>query len=144
MVFTAGLVSCAVWQTAVLRACAASSTAVVKRLYAWSSLGFLIRFLVPQFLGLCALAFFRTHATAHDAFFGPDGRPVGDPTVTMQAMPLFLGQILPTGVLGLIAAGMPIDTLGLVLMLSMQGAGDTRAVLVVSVVMQWLILLPTI
>ncbi|MEZ4223654.1 MAG: MATE family efflux transporter [Polyangiaceae bacterium] len=46
--------------------------------------------------------------------------------------------------LRLIAAGMPIDTLGLVLMLSMQGAGDTRAVLVVSVVMQWLILLPAV
>lgn len=106
MVFTAGLVSCAVWQTAVMRACSASSTAVVKRLYAWSSIGFLIRFLVPQFLGLCALCFFWNAEGARAAFFTPAGAPALDPNVTLQAMPIFLGQILPAGVLGLIAAGM--------------------------------------
>ncbi|SVC50836.1 uncharacterized protein METZ01_LOCUS303690, partial [marine metagenome] len=57
MIFTAGLVSCAVWQTAVMRACAAESTEVVKKLYMWSSIGFLIRFMVPQFLGICALTY---------------------------------------------------------------------------------------
>ncbi|HMR08559.1 MAG TPA: MATE family efflux transporter [Polyangiaceae bacterium] len=46
--------------------------------------------------------------------------------------------------LRLIALGMPIDTLGLVLMLSMQGAGDTRTVLYVSVGLQWVLLLPAV
>jgi putative MATE family efflux protein len=46
--------------------------------------------------------------------------------------------------LRLIAIGMPFDTLGMVLMFSMQGAGDTRTVLVVSVVLQWVLLLPTV
>ena len=44
MIFTAGIVGCAVWQTAVMRACAAESPAVVKKLYIWSSIGFLVRF----------------------------------------------------------------------------------------------------
>ncbi len=46
--------------------------------------------------------------------------------------------------LRLIAFGMPIDTLGLILMLSMQGAGDTRTVLIVSVGLQWVLLLPAV
>ena len=50
MIFTAGIVSCAVWQTSVMRACAAESVVVVRRMYMWSSIGFLIRFMVPQFL----------------------------------------------------------------------------------------------
>ena len=45
--FFLGLVSCAVWQTAVIRACAAESIHVVKKLYIWSSIGFLVRFLLP-------------------------------------------------------------------------------------------------
>ncbi len=98
MIFTAGIVSCAVWQTAVMRACSASSADVVKKLYAWSSIGFLIRFIVPMFLGICALTYF---STVHGVTEGLD-----DSEATMQAMPMFLGQILPVGVIGLIAAGM--------------------------------------
>ncbi len=37
----AGLVSCAIWQTSVMRACAAESTKAVKKLYTWSAIGFL-------------------------------------------------------------------------------------------------------
>ena len=46
--------------------------------------------------------------------------------------------------LRIIAVGMPIDTVGLVLMHSLQGAGDTRTVLVVSFVLQWVLLLPAV
>ena len=38
--------------------------------------------------------------------FFEDGKPVSDATTTMQAMPIFLSQILPTGLIGLIGAGM--------------------------------------
>lgn len=106
MIFTAGLVSCAVWQTAVMRACAAESTAVVRRLYMWSSIGFLIRFMVPQFLGVCALAYFWHSDIGRPLFFTPEGKVVDMPEETLRAMPLFLSQILPAGVIGLIAAGM--------------------------------------
>lgn len=106
MIFTAGLVSCAVWQTAVMRACAAESTQVVKRLYIWSSLGFMIRFLLPQFLGICALAWFWNDEAGRAFFFTAEGETSADPVRTMQAMPIFLAQVLPTGIIGLIGAGM--------------------------------------
>lgn len=105
MVFTAGLVSCAIWPTAVMRASSAESPAVVRKLYRWSSIGFAIRFVVPQFLGIAALAYFWRDPGARAVFF-ETGRPVGNPEVTMQAMPVFLSQVLPTGLIGLVGAGM--------------------------------------
>ncbi|MBN2475722.1 MAG: sodium:solute symporter family protein [Pirellulales bacterium] len=108
-IFVAGLVSCAVWQTAVMRACAAESVQVVKRLYAWSSIGFLIRFLIPQFLGICALAYFWQHPVGREIFFTPEGTPIKDvehAEITMMAMPLLLAHILPVGLIGLVGAGM--------------------------------------
>ena len=105
MIFVAGLVSCAVWQTAVMRACAAESTKVVKRLYTVSSIGFLIRFMIPQFLGICALAFFW-QSGARDTFFTGAGKVADGGQASLYAMPLFLSQILPVGLLGLIGAGM--------------------------------------
>jgi SSS family solute:Na+ symporter len=103
MVFL-GLISCAVWQTAVMRACSAESTRVVKRLYVWSSIGFMIRFLIPNFLGVCALVYASQHTALRDVFL-PGGQPA-DPSVTLAAMPVFLSQILPIGIIGLIGAGM--------------------------------------
>ena len=104
MMFTAGLVSCAVWQTAVMRACAAESTRVVKRLYVWSSIGFLIRFLIPNFLGVCALVYVSQHADLR-AVFLPEG-DAARADVTLAAFPIFLSQLLPVGMIGLIGAGM--------------------------------------
>ncbi len=102
--FFMGVISCAVWQTAVMRACAAESVAVVKRMYLWSSLGFMIRFMIPQFIGICALVYF--FQSGDDTFFDAQGAVSGDSKVTMRAMPVFLGQLLPMGVIGLVAAGM--------------------------------------
>ena len=105
MIFTAGLVSCAVWQTAVMRACSAESVDVVRRLYRWSSIGFLVRFVVPQFLGICALAYLLDHEAGRSIFF--DGlSPTIDPSTSLKAMPVFLSQLLPTGLIGLIGAGL--------------------------------------
>jgi SSS family solute:Na+ symporter len=104
MMFTAGLVSCAVWQTAVMRACAAESTKVVKRLYTWSSIGFLIRFMIPNFLGVCALVYVSQQPALRAIFLPADGD--ASPEVTLAAMPIFLSQILPAGIIGIIGAGM--------------------------------------
>ena len=106
MIFTAGLVSCAVWQTAVIRACAAESETVVKRLYMWSSIGFMIRFLLPQFLGICALSYLFHHPQGREVFFTADGAVVDNAELTMRAFPLLLGQVLPAGLIGLVGAGM--------------------------------------
>jgi SSS family solute:Na+ symporter len=104
MIFTAGLVSCAIWQTAVMRACAADSTRTVRRLYVWSSIGFTIRFLIPNFLGLCALVYVSQHSALRGVFLPEGGEAPAE--VTLAAMPLFLSQILPIGLIGLIGAGM--------------------------------------
>lgn len=154
MIFTAGIVGGAVWPTALMRACAVESTAVVKRLYIFSSVGFLVRMLLPMFLGTCALAFFWGNADLHDVFFSPDGSPWASKKdltpkelkdlspeevrnqlknvspeevknlspeelepllrkekeehseLSMQAMPIFLGQLLPCVLIGVVAAGM--------------------------------------
>jgi SSS family solute:Na+ symporter len=106
MIFTAGIVSCAVWQTSVIRACAAESTEVVRKLYTWSSIGFLIRFMIPQFLGICALVYLYQNDTTRSMFFTESGALVQDADLTLRALPTFLSQILPAGLIGLIGAGL--------------------------------------
>jgi SSS family solute:Na+ symporter len=102
--FFLGLVSCAIWQTAVIRACAAESIRVVKKLYIWSSIGFLIRFLLPYFFGISALVFIVQNDSLRGIFL-PDGTEAS-PDITLMAMPIFLGQILPAGLIGIVCAGM--------------------------------------
>jgi SSS family solute:Na+ symporter len=99
-----GLVNCAIWQTAVIRACSAESIRVVKRLYAWSSIGFLIRNLLPCFLGISALVYIAHNPSLKEIFL-PQGDEA-DPQLTLMAMPVFLSQILPVGLLGFVTAGM--------------------------------------
>lgn len=104
-----GLVSTAVWPTAMMRACSARDAVVVRRLYTWSSIGFLTRWIIPQFLGVCALAYMYSDPRGHELFFSPEGQLYDDAAhanLTLQAMPLFLSQLLPIGIIGLILAGM--------------------------------------
>jgi len=102
--FFLGLVNCAIWQTAVIRACSADSTRTVKRLYTFASVGFLIRFLIPYFFGICAFVYVAQHSILKNIFL-PESGPA-DPQVTLMAMPVFLSQILPAGLIGVISAGM--------------------------------------
>jgi SSS family solute:Na+ symporter len=106
MALTAGIVSCAVWPTAVMRACAAKDTGVVRRLYIWSSIGFMTRFIIPQFLGICALTYLLAVPEARAMLFTEQGSVVNNANLTLQAMPVFLSKILPVGLIGLIGAGM--------------------------------------
>jgi len=99
-----GLVSCAVWQTAVIRACSADSVRTVKRLYIFSSIGFLIRFLLPYFFGICAFVYVAQDDSLRSIFLPEGGK--ADAQVTLMAMPIFLSQILPMGLIGIISAGM--------------------------------------
>ncbi|MBX7072829.1 MAG: sodium:solute symporter family protein [Pirellulales bacterium] len=104
-----GLVSTAVWPTALMRVLSARDTTVVRQMYTWSSIGFMTRWIIPQFLGVCAMTYMWSDSRAHDLFFGPDGKLLDDPAhvdLTLQAMPLFLSQLLPIGAIGMILAGM--------------------------------------
>jgi len=132
MVFVAGLVGGAIWPTALMRACSVESIQVVKRLYLWSSIGFLIRNLLPNFLGICAIVFLFQHEDMRTIFFEPakpaesadeaDAKTPEDPgqpkaeqpqwqikdnsELKLKAMPILLSQILPVGLIGLVGAGM--------------------------------------
>ncbi|HID22335.1 MAG TPA: sodium:solute symporter family protein [Planctomycetaceae bacterium] len=107
-----GLVGCAVWPTAVARALSMDSPQAVKRQYMFTSISFLIRFLIPYFWGICAFVFVMKHGALREAFF-PAGYPHPDPLPAgievkdnLYAMPIFLGHILPIGLIGIITAGM--------------------------------------
>ena len=107
-----GLVSCGIWPTAVARALAMDSPQAVKRQYMFASISFLIRFLIPYFWGICAFVFVMQHSGWKELFFpagypAPAQMPEGmEPFDNLYAMPLFLGQILPAGLIGLMTAGM--------------------------------------
>ncbi|MEA3224352.1 MAG: sodium:solute symporter family protein [Planctomycetota bacterium] len=102
--FFLGLVSCAVWQTAVIRACSAENTRTVKKIYTWASIGFLIRFLLPYFFGICAFVYISQHDSLRSIFLPEDGP--ANSQLTLMAMPVFLSQILPAGFIGIVSAGM--------------------------------------
>ena len=110
--FFLGLVSCAIWPTAVARALSMESPRVVKRQYMFTSVSYLIRFLIPYFWGIAAFVFITTDAAFNSLFFPagyppPDSLPAGVEVIdNLYGMPFFLGKILPAGLIGLVTAGM--------------------------------------
>lgn len=99
-----GFIGACVWQTSVMRATSAESEEVVKRTYSWGSVGFLVRFIIPYFWGICALIFVFQNPQLK-AIFCPEGREC-DPALQLRAMPIALTSIMPAGLIGLLTAGM--------------------------------------
>lgn len=107
MMITAGLVSCAVWPTAVARALAMESAPAVRRQYMWSSISFTVRFMIPYFWGICAFVYIQDSPAGADLkalFFPADGSEAQ--IENLYAMPIYLGRLLPSLVLGIISAAM--------------------------------------
>jgi SSS family solute:Na+ symporter len=69
-----------------------------------SSIGFLIRFLIPYFFGIAAFVFVFNTGALHEIFFPASG--TADPNLSLLAMPVFLSRVLPTGLIGITCAGM--------------------------------------
>jgi len=106
MFISAGLIGSAIWPTAVSRALAMESTAAVKRQYLWSSISFTVRFMIPYFLGISAYVYIMAAPEGQDLkalFFPPEGQDSFD---NLYAMPVFLGRLVPTVLLGIITAAM--------------------------------------
>lgn len=94
--FSAG----ALWQSGTLRALSAKTPKIAKQLYTWSSISYLARRIIPMLWGVAAFVFISQTPKLLSAFQGPDA-------VNSQfGMPIFLAKILPSGFIGLIAAGM--------------------------------------
>lgn len=105
----------ALWHSATLRALAARSPQIAQKVFAWSSVGFLARFAIPCLWGLCAYVFILAGpANLRDLFLDAQGhvREVTDPSGaavkadTLYALPIMIGQTVPTVLLGLVCAGM--------------------------------------
>ncbi len=90
----------ALWQTATMRALAAKSPKVAKNLYACASLSFLMRKVIPMLWGVGAFLFLATKAPQLLEQFQSGGYS------TQYGMPVFISKIIPSGLLGFIAAGM--------------------------------------
>lgn len=96
LTFSAG----ALWQSGTLRALSAKTPQVAKQLYAWSSISYLARRVIPMLWGVCAFIFVSQSPQLLSAFQGPNALN------SQFGMPIFIAKILPSGFLGLIAAGM--------------------------------------
>ena len=121
----------ALWHSATLRALSARDPQVARRVFAWSSVGFLARFAIPAFWGLCAYVFVLTGPQDVRRMFLDDaghvrtlesaplaaasesapaaGAPASLPPAevdTLYAMPIMIGRVVPTFLLGIVCAGM--------------------------------------
>jgi SSS family solute:Na+ symporter len=76
------------WQTTIARVLAARDTATGLKIYTRTSFFFVCRFLIPGLWGIAALA------------------TVGKVANTMEAMPRYLGEAVPAGMMGLLIAAM--------------------------------------
>ncbi len=90
----------ALWQSGTLRALSAKSPKVAKQLYAWSSISYLARRVIPMFWGIAAFVFISQIPEYLQAFQGPDGLS------SQYGMPTFIAKVIPSGFLGILAAGM--------------------------------------
>ncbi len=104
-----GLVGCAVWPTAIARVLAMESPTAVKRQFTWSSIAFAIRLIVPCFWGICAFVFVTRVVPELGPWFGVGEGELAagqEPVSALYAMPIFMGRLLPVGILGLVSAAM--------------------------------------
>lgn len=83
------------WQTVIARVLASKDEAAARKIYTRTSYYFVGRFALPGLWGLGALA-----------VLGNTFKSNANPELSLMAMPTYLGQILPMGVVGLLVAGM--------------------------------------
>jgi solute:Na+ symporter, SSS family len=87
------------WPTGASRTLAVKTPEVAKQLYLWSAIPFLARRTLPVLWGIGAFAYLTTHPDLMAEFTQKE-------VSSQAAMPLFLAKIIPTGLLGLVTAGM--------------------------------------
>ena len=101
MILVAGVVSAAIWPTALSRALCIENEKTVQRAYLIASVIFLARMVIPAFLGVLAFAYFATPSLGPGELLGAYG---GDSDLV--AMPLMLGHAMPGWLLAFLAVAM--------------------------------------
>lgn len=86
------------WQTTIARLMAAKDTWTGRKVYIGTSFFFVCRFLIPGVWGIAALAMLTS--------VQKDALGVDPATATLHAMPVYLGTIVPIGLMGLLVAAM--------------------------------------
>jgi SSS family solute:Na+ symporter len=84
------------WQTIVARALAARDARTAKRIYRGTAFYFVGRFSLPGLWGAAAFLYFAS----------AEGGGLPDGIGSLTAMPVYLGRILPAGVLGIVVVAM--------------------------------------
>ncbi|MPZ19490.1 MAG: sodium:solute symporter family protein [Luteitalea sp.] len=87
-VFVSNVAAAAIWQPATSKALASESPEVARKMYLFTGLAFAGRAMIPMLWGVAALAYF------------------GSDLPTTAAMPRLLATVVPSGLLGLLVAGM--------------------------------------
>ena len=91
------------WPAGASRTLAVRTPEIAQQLYLWSSIPFLARRTLPVLWGIGAFAFFASQPELNAQF--QEAIETTDLN-TQAAMPLFLAKIIPTGLLGIVTAGM--------------------------------------
>jgi SSS family solute:Na+ symporter len=97
--FIANTAAALTWQTQIARVLAAKDSRTGRKVYTGTSFFFVCRFLIPGIWGIAALAMLSP--AAFDVL--PQSMM---PQKSLYAMPIFLSQIVPVGLMGLLIAAM--------------------------------------
>lgn len=92
------------WPTGASRTLAVKTPEIARKLYLCSTIPFLARRSLPVLWGIGAFAFFHSQPGLNEQF--QEALAAGGDINTQAAMPLFLAKIIPSGLLGLVTAGM--------------------------------------
>ncbi len=99
-----GLTTFVLWAPEASRALTAKDTLSAKRTFIIASPNQFFRVACPAIWAIAAFCFFQKNSELSHYFF-PDG-PEGNVQHAAQAMPLFIGKIVPTVLLGVLTAGL--------------------------------------
>ena len=91
------------WGPTVARALTAKDEDVARKTYLLGTPGQFIRLALPALIAMGAFAYFKNDSDLAVYFF-PNGTP--DMSLALEAMPLFLGKLLPVGFIGVLSAGL--------------------------------------
>jgi SSS family solute:Na+ symporter len=91
------------WGPTVARVLTAKNEDIARKTFLLGTPGQFIRLALPALIAMGAFAYFRNDSELAGYFF-PKGTP--DMSHAVEAMPLFLGKLLPAGFIGLLSAGL--------------------------------------
>lgn len=91
------------WAPGASRILTAQDPTCARRTFLLGAPGQFVRLGIPALFALAAFTFFSQHAELSPYFFE---QGAADPTKAAQAMPLFLGKIIPSGLIGILSAGL--------------------------------------